>query len=373
MLVATYAKRGGKAVAYSLAAFRQAFAGGRDLGDEGTVLIAAAACEMHPRAVLKAVAAALDAIGARRPCDACPAAGVTALPAIAAGRGTYCGERRAGARGATHGGLSPADEGEPGLPADRDPRRSSGPRSSTAGESTGSRSPRSPTRSRSCTGSCRPKRPPACSGACAPIWRAPRPRSSWRSGRTPAAAASDRGGPRDEGTVHFDAEHHRRARRARRSRETPRSRSRAGWPAAIARRAAEIRATVPDLELDVEVDAGKALALARAGGYSLTAILVRAAATALRELPWANAAYRDGHFERYGRVNVGVVVTTEDGARDPRRARCRREVAAGAHRGARDASSSRARERRADTARAGRSHVHAVGLHGARRRTGSRR
>lgn len=82
--------------------------------------------------------------------------------------------------------------------------------------------------------------------------------------------------------------------------------------AAIARRAAEIRATVPDLELDVEVDAGKALALARAGGYSLTAILVRAAANALRELPWANAAYRDGHFERYGRVNVGIVVTTEE-------------------------------------------------------------
>jgi pyruvate dehydrogenase E2 component (dihydrolipoamide acetyltransferase) len=81
---------------------------------------------------------------------------------------------------------------------------------------------------------------------------------------------------------------------------------------AIARRAAEIRATVPDLELAIDVDAGAALALARAGGYSLTAILVHAAATALRELPWANAAYRDGHFERYGRVNVGVVVTTED-------------------------------------------------------------
>lgn len=81
---------------------------------------------------------------------------------------------------------------------------------------------------------------------------------------------------------------------------------------AIARRAAEIRATVPDLELAIDVDAGPALALARAGGLSLTAILVRAAATALRELPWANAAYRDGHFERYERVNVGIVVTTED-------------------------------------------------------------
>jgi pyruvate dehydrogenase E2 component (dihydrolipoamide acetyltransferase) len=82
--------------------------------------------------------------------------------------------------------------------------------------------------------------------------------------------------------------------------------------ATIARRAAEIRATVPDLELDVEVDASGALAIARAGGYSITAILVRAAAIALRDLPWANAAYRDGHFERYGRVNVGVVVTTEE-------------------------------------------------------------
>ena len=48
MLAATYAKQFGRAVAFSLAAFRQAFAGGRDLGDEITVLIAAAACEMHP-------------------------------------------------------------------------------------------------------------------------------------------------------------------------------------------------------------------------------------------------------------------------------------------------------------------------------------
>jgi pyruvate dehydrogenase E2 component (dihydrolipoamide acetyltransferase) len=82
--------------------------------------------------------------------------------------------------------------------------------------------------------------------------------------------------------------------------------------AAIARRAAEIRATVPDLELDADVDASGAIALARGGGHSLTSILVRAAAIALRELPWANAAYRDGRFERYGRINIGVVVTTEE-------------------------------------------------------------
>ena len=53
MLVATYAKQIGRAVAFSLAAFRQAFAGGRDLGERDNVLIAAAACEMHPLAVIK--------------------------------------------------------------------------------------------------------------------------------------------------------------------------------------------------------------------------------------------------------------------------------------------------------------------------------
>jgi 2-hydroxychromene-2-carboxylate isomerase len=53
MLVATYAKQIGRAVAFSLAAFRQAFAAGRDLGERDTVLLAAAACEMHPMAVIK--------------------------------------------------------------------------------------------------------------------------------------------------------------------------------------------------------------------------------------------------------------------------------------------------------------------------------
>ena len=55
MLVATYAKQIGRAVAFGLAAFRQAYAGGRSLGEVDNILIAAAACEMHPRAVLKAL------------------------------------------------------------------------------------------------------------------------------------------------------------------------------------------------------------------------------------------------------------------------------------------------------------------------------
>jgi len=81
----------------------------------------------------------------------------------------------------------------------------------------------------------------------------------------------------------------------------------------IARRSAEIRATVPQLELSADVDAGPALALARDRGCSLTAVLVRACAAALAESPWANAAYRDGRFELYSRVNVGLTFHT-DGA-----------------------------------------------------------
>ena len=56
MRVATYAKSIGRTVPFAQAAFRQAFAGGRALDDEDSVLIAAAACEMHPAAVLAGAA-----------------------------------------------------------------------------------------------------------------------------------------------------------------------------------------------------------------------------------------------------------------------------------------------------------------------------
>ncbi|CAB4913223.1 unannotated protein [freshwater metagenome] len=49
---ATFARSIGRVVPFALAAFRQAFAGGHDLGDENTILIAGSACEMHPKAVL---------------------------------------------------------------------------------------------------------------------------------------------------------------------------------------------------------------------------------------------------------------------------------------------------------------------------------
>jgi len=82
-LAATYAKRGGRAVAFSLAAFRQQFAGGRDIGEQTTVLIAAAACEIHPSAVLKGMELRSTAEALRRAGERARAAGIVELPAIA--------------------------------------------------------------------------------------------------------------------------------------------------------------------------------------------------------------------------------------------------------------------------------------------------
>ena len=80
---------------------------------------------------------------------------------------------------------------------------------------------------------------------------------------------------------------------------------------AVARRAAEARATVPDLELRADVDMAAILALRDSEGHSIPAILLRACALALRAVPRANGAYRDGHFELYSRINVGIVVADE--------------------------------------------------------------
>ena len=82
---------------------------------------------------------------------------------------------------------------------------------------------------------------------------------------------------------------------------------------AIARRTAEVRATVPDFELSSEVDAAGLIAATAAHGCSALAVLVGACATALRAHPRANAAYRDGRYELYSRVNIAVTVPTADG------------------------------------------------------------
>jgi 2-hydroxychromene-2-carboxylate isomerase len=106
MVAATYAKQIGRAVAFSLAAFRQAFAGGREL-DEDTILLAGAACEMHPRAVLQAlgrasIATALDAATAEA-----AAAGVIAVPALRIGETVLHGEEGVDAAAALLGAAAP--------------------------------------------------------------------------------------------------------------------------------------------------------------------------------------------------------------------------------------------------------------------------
>src|SRR3712207_9463310 len=45
---------------------------------------------------------------------------------------------------------------------------------------------------------------------------------------------------------------------------------------------------------------------------SFNDMVVKASANALREHPRVNAAYRDGKFELYDRVNVGVAVAAMD-------------------------------------------------------------
>jgi 2-hydroxychromene-2-carboxylate isomerase len=82
MLAATYAKRIGRAVAFSLAAFRQAFAGGRDLADQDTILIAGAACEMHPTALLKGMQMRAVSDALAQATNRARRAGAAALPAL---------------------------------------------------------------------------------------------------------------------------------------------------------------------------------------------------------------------------------------------------------------------------------------------------
>jgi 2-hydroxychromene-2-carboxylate isomerase len=91
MLAAIYAKQIGRAVAFSLAAFRQVFAGGRDLGDENTILIAGAACEMHPTALRKGIELRSTRQALQDATRRARTAGVSMLPAIQVGERTYAG------------------------------------------------------------------------------------------------------------------------------------------------------------------------------------------------------------------------------------------------------------------------------------------
>ena len=84
---------------------------------------------------------------------------------------------------------------------------------------------------------------------------------------------------------------------------------------------AESKATAPHFYLEAEIDMtpavaarGRIKAAAEEGEVvpSFNDMVVKACALALRELPRANGAYRDGRFELYSRVNVGVAVAAQD-------------------------------------------------------------
>lgn len=93
MRAATYAAGIGKGVAFAQAAFRQAFAGGHALDREDYVLIAAAACEMHPRAVLEAIRSESCGRRLRHAGALAAASGVEGLPAVVIDGEAFLGER----------------------------------------------------------------------------------------------------------------------------------------------------------------------------------------------------------------------------------------------------------------------------------------
>jgi 2-hydroxychromene-2-carboxylate isomerase len=94
MRVATFAKQTGRTVSFSLAAFRQAFAGGRDLSDPDNVMIAGAACELHPRALLKAVETEVVKTALREATDRAGDLGVEGVPAVVVGDEVFWGDDR---------------------------------------------------------------------------------------------------------------------------------------------------------------------------------------------------------------------------------------------------------------------------------------
>ena len=94
MRTAIFAKRAGRAVSFSLAAFRQAFAGGRDLTEPDNVLISAAACELHPRAITAGVRTRSIKQALIESTDDAGDRGVTGVPSLRVGDQVFWGDDR---------------------------------------------------------------------------------------------------------------------------------------------------------------------------------------------------------------------------------------------------------------------------------------
>ena len=91
---AIWAKESGRVVSFSLACFRQVFAAGKDMSDVDNVLIAAAACELHPNAVLKGIQTKSVKAKLRSATEGALALGVEGIPTVAVGNELFWGDDR---------------------------------------------------------------------------------------------------------------------------------------------------------------------------------------------------------------------------------------------------------------------------------------
>jgi pyruvate dehydrogenase E2 component (dihydrolipoyllysine-residue acetyltransferase) len=86
----------------------------------------------------------------------------------------------------------------------------------------------------------------------------------------------------------------------------------------VSRRMAESKATAPEFSIALTVDMTAAVELRERLKQisdpvpSFNDMVVKASANALREFPRVNGAYRDGKFELYEKVNVGIAVAAQD-------------------------------------------------------------
>ena len=92
MRAAVFAKELGRAVSFSLAAFRQAFAAGRDLTEPDNVFIAAASSELHPRSLQTAIARDAIKQRLRQATDDAGDRGVLGVPAVVVGDEVFWGD-----------------------------------------------------------------------------------------------------------------------------------------------------------------------------------------------------------------------------------------------------------------------------------------
>lgn len=91
---ATFAKASGRVVSFSQAAFRQVFAAGRDLSDPDNVVIAAAACELHPKAVLKGIETTSVKQALTAATNGALERGLEGIPTVAVGAELFWGDDR---------------------------------------------------------------------------------------------------------------------------------------------------------------------------------------------------------------------------------------------------------------------------------------